>query len=514
MNLRRQQWCAALLVGLLLLVPLWHGFDKPGTVMDEGALLVYPELIAKGKLPYRDFETFYGPANLYVLATAYRAFGTNIFVERGVGLVYRLLIISAAFLLARPWGIVVASGCMAVTGFLVVQTGLGAFAWIGGLACLLWSLWLMCKADSTARVLAGGIMAGCTLLFRPDLVVALGLSALPVWLVLPRTARWKYVAGAALAVLPLAVLTLLAGWDPICNNLLLFPVFRSSPGRRLPVLSADLYLICLLVLHLIASLFNAAVGATMVRTQPREIGARLFFGSALLGLGLTHQVVQRLDLMHVLSAAIVSIGLLPLSLTALLSGTTPAHVRRWPAALAIMTVLAILAFAAPELFARFRNEVISTLNPTADDTGFVKINSRSFPLGAADRTAAANEIVAALTSLAAPGQKLFVGPADLRRTNYNNTFFYHLLPQLVPATYFLEMNPLSANRPDSRLAADVQSADWLLLDRTLDNWNEPNRSIEFGSDSPNVIVRDHFELVKESGNYLLYRKTKSLTAAG
>jgi hypothetical protein len=210
--------------------------------------------------------------------------------------------------------------------------------------------------------------------------------------------------------------------------------------------------------------------------------------------------------MHVLSAAIVSIGLLPLTLTALLSARTPTRVRRWPAPLAITTVFAVLAFLAPELFARFRQEVISSLNPTADNVGIVKSNVRSFPLGAADRTAAANEIVAALADMAAPGQKLFVGPVDLRRTNYNNTFFYHLLPQLVPATYFLEMNPLSANRPDSRLAADVQSADWLLLDRTLDNWNEPNRSVEFGSDSPNVIVRDHFEVVKEVGKFLLYRR--------
>ena len=506
MNLQRQQWCAALLVGLLLLAPLWHSFEKPGTVMDEGALLVYPELIAKGKLPYRDFETFYGPANLYVLATAYSAFGTNIFVERAVGLFYRLLIVGAVFLLARQWGLTVASGCMAVSGFLVVQTGLGASAWIGGLACLLWSLWLTRRTDSTPCAVAGGIMAGCALLFRPDLVVAVGLSALPLLLVLPRSVRWKYLAGAALALLPMGGLTLLVGWEQIYNNLVLFPVFRSNPGRRLPVLSAEFYLICLFVLHLIASLFNAAVGVKTVRAQPREMESRLLFGSALLGLGLTHQVVQRLDLTHVLSAVIVSVGFLPLSLTALLRGPNPPPVRRWTAVLAVTLVFTILAFAAPELFARFRHEVISSLNPAADNAAFVKIDSRSFPLGAVDRTRAANEIVAALAHFAAPGQRLFVGPADLRRTNYNNTFFYHLLPQLVPATYFLEMNPLSANRPDSRLAADVQSADWLLLDRILDTWNEPNRSAEFGSDSANVIVRDHFELVKEVDNYLLYRR--------
>jgi hypothetical protein len=55
----------------------------------------------------------------------------------------------------------------------------------------------------------------------------------------------------------------------------------------------------------------------------------------------------------------------------------------------------------------------------------------------------------------------------LRRTNYNNTFLYYLLSQLTPATYFLEINPLSANRPGLRLSADVPSADWLIIGSSL-----------------------------------------------
>jgi hypothetical protein len=111
-----------------------------------------------------------------------------------------------------------------------------------------------------------------------------------------------------------------------------------------------------------------------------------------------------------------------------------------------------------------------------------------------------------MTSLASPGQRLFVGPADLRRTNYNATFLYHLLPQLIPATYFLEMNPLSANRPGSRLSADVLSADWLILDHRLDEWNEPNESSRFGPDAPNQVVQSNFELHARQGSYDIYRK--------
>ena len=176
-----RQFLAALLIALCVLVPLSRGFDRPGTVMDEGAVLVYPELILKGQLPYRDFETFYGPGNLYVLAASYSVFGINIFVERTVGLCYRLLVLIAVFLIARPYGTVIAAGCMAVCGFLLVPTGLGAFAWIGGLACLLWSLWLTAKPESGRRALGGGLMAGFALLFRPDLVLAVVFSAFPLF---------------------------------------------------------------------------------------------------------------------------------------------------------------------------------------------------------------------------------------------------------------------------------------------------------------------------------------------
>ena len=506
MKIPRQQFIAALLVALCLLIPFGNGFGKPGTVMDEGAVLVYPELILKGKLPYRDFETFYGPGNLYVLAGFYSVLGVNISVERTVGLLYRLLILIGIYLIALRWGTAIAAGCMAMTGFLLVQTGLGAFAWIGGLACLVWSLWLIANPNSARRSLAGGFIAGCALLFRPDLILAVVLSALALFLMLPRSRRWKYLIGLFLGLLPMAWLALLVGWEQTYANLVLFPVFISSPGRHLPILAAERYLILLLVLHVIASLINIAVGLAALRANPQDIGPRLLLGCALLGAGLTHQVVQRLDLMHVLSAAIISLGLLPLCFFVSLSFLKAKVPRPWAALLALTTVFSLICLAAPELSARFRQDTISSLNPRIRHMAFLELGDRSFPLGAMDRIRTAGTILTDLVRLSQPGQKLFVGPSDLRRTNYNNTFIYHLLPQLSPATYFLEMNPLSANRPDSRLAADVQTADWLLLDRALDNWNEANRSNEFGSDAPNAVVRDHFELEKQAGTYLLYRR--------
>jgi len=81
-------------------------------------------------------------------------------------------------------------------------------------------------------------------------------------------------------------------------------------------------------------------------------------------------------------------------------------------------------------------------------------------------------------------------------------------PQLAPATYFLEMNPGSANAPNSRLPRDVANADWVILNRRWDFLNESNRSIQLGASDPNQIVRQNFDFWSESGSYLLFRNKK------
>src|ERR1043166_4235386 len=133
---------AAALILIALLVPLSHGFRVPAVPMDEGSLLVYPERILKGDLPYRDFETFYGPANLWVLGCAYKFFGANIFVERAIGLIYRVVILTGIWVLTHKRGTLLAVGCTAISGFLLVCTWLAAYAWMGAIACGLWSVYL------------------------------------------------------------------------------------------------------------------------------------------------------------------------------------------------------------------------------------------------------------------------------------------------------------------------------------------------------------------------------------
>jgi len=505
MSESRRKFFAAVLVLLFFGIPLWHGFEKRALPMDEGFLLVYPELILKGQLPYRDFETFYGPGNPYLLSGVYALFGVSPWVERGVGVIYRLLILAAVMGLAQRWGTIIALGCTAITGFLLVPTDLVAYAWMAAVALGLSSLWLSAKFEVPWRCWLAGACAGVALLFRVDLGPAILASAIPLLLVMEGSRRWKWLFGMMIGLLPLGLLALAVGFQSLLDNLFLFPVIYSGPGRRLPLFSADPLVIYLFFAHVVASVINVVGGAFAVRRSPRDPQSRLLLGWALFGLGLTHQAIQRADTLHVLYAAFVSIGMLPLSVLIISTLGQSRPVSRSKALLAGVGVFAALAALLPELTTAFRSEFSASLT-NSEPALVLEHNDRSYPVDSVDTVRTVTTLLHDLDKFSVADQRLFVGPADLRRTNYTDTYLYYMLPKLRPATYFLEMNPGSANRPNSRLVTDLESADWLILNRRWDNWKEPNRSREFGSEGPNMVVRERFALQGEYGGFLLFRR--------
>ncbi len=504
---RRHNLLLQMLTVIGLLAFFIPAFEKGAAPMDEGSLLVYPELLAQGKLPYRDFETFYGPANTYVLAASYSLFGTSITVERTIGLIYRALVLSLTFALIARWDTTLAIGCTALTAWILLASGIVAYAWLGGIVCILGSLLLLAEPKSNTRASWSGLLAGFALLFRPDLGPAVIVSALPLFLLLELPRRLCHLMGVAAGLLPLALLGCLTGPQEIVNNLFLYPVLRCNPARHLPISGVESYIFIFFITHLLAVSLNVIAGILAVRAQPRNGRARLLLSLALLGAALTPQAAQRLDLMHLISAAFASIGLLPVSLI-----TLAARGREWQpklafVLLAVITVLAAVEAIAPELAAFVRQEARAAFAPGDDNSEkIVRYQGRSFPCPSAADATALLHMLHLLDIKSVPGERLFVGPADLRRTNYCDTFIYHLIPKLRPSSYFLEMNPFSANRAGSRLADDVASADWLVLNRALDTWREENRSLEFQSGAPNSVVRDQFQQVGQFGSFVLLRR--------
>jgi hypothetical protein len=137
----------------------------------------------------------------------------------------------------------------------------------------------------------------------------------------------------------------------------------------------------------------------------------------------------------------------------------------------------------------------------------IEHDGRVFYYGKPDRAAAANLVIEEAARRARPGDRLFVGPANLRKTPYSDAYLYYMLPDLDPATYFIEMDPGVANAEGSGLAEDLASADLVILSSIWDDWNEPNDSRDTGSAAAERVLERDFCLVEDYlDRYELYRR--------
>jgi hypothetical protein len=110
-----------------------------------------------------------------------------------------------------------------------------------------------------------------------------------------------------------------------------------------------------------------------------------------------------------------------------------------------------------------------------------------------------DDLLPAVERVSEPGDRLFVGPHDLRQTPYSDAYLYYLLPDLPPATHYIEMDPGVADAEGSGLAEDLASADVVILSHVWDAWTEPNDSRKVGSSEPVRVLEERFCLVDSFG---------------
>jgi hypothetical protein len=306
----------SLLVPVLCLTVLIFAFasayHRAGDPMDEGMVLLYPELIQHGEVPYRDFESIYGPGNWYFLAGVYGLFGTHINVERTVGLADRLACVLAIFALTRRWGLPIATCCMLLAGAILISSGIEALSWYGAMAFALSAIVLLVRSTSFSRCAVAGLLAGIAILFRVDVSPALMLAALPIlWnLDWRKRAVLSGVAGAT-ALLPLLAIACFAGAGTVLHNIFFVPVIYSSPAHKIPFSTVEPRLAQFFVVHLVAAIVNIAAAVVAVRREQNQNAALAFLAAALFAAGITHQPYHRLDFVHLLFALFATIPFMP-----------------------------------------------------------------------------------------------------------------------------------------------------------------------------------------------------------
>lgn len=182
---QRRRWPDLVAVAVLaagLLLPLRGLLVNQGPPMEEGFMLVFPELVLRGELPNRDFLHLYGPGGLWVLAGAFKVFGVSLLVERLVAFLQLAGIVFGVYLIARRWGRLLGLASAVISLVIIVPPlGLTALAWNGavalGLLALVAALASLDRDQGHTRTVVAGVLFGFALLYRLDLVVAVALGA-------------------------------------------------------------------------------------------------------------------------------------------------------------------------------------------------------------------------------------------------------------------------------------------------------------------------------------------------
>lgn len=484
-------------------------------------MLVFPELVLNGQVPNRDFLHLYGPGGLWVLAAAFKAFGTILQVERAVGLLQLVGVVAGVFAAVRPWGRWVAvAGATATAVIVIPPIGLTALAWVGAVAFGLWSVVVARRTESRGALFGAGVLGGAALLYRPDVVLAVGLSGLVVLLGLRRNEqRWAYLVGGAAGVAPYLVHFAMAGPGNVIRGLVLDPVFDLRGGRTLPLPpSWDRFdgflqragllaeppwpfpsppspsqLTLWLGLLLLANVVLVVAGVVLVR---RAGGDRRLLALAMFSVGLLPQALQRADSTHLAWVSCVPFGLLGAALVVLVRN-------RIVASLAPLLVMLVVV---PHFTWRtYVDTVAKSVGARPIESGEMRRGDRVFYYGRPDAVTSVRDLLDAVDQVAEPGDTLFVGTGDLRKTPYSEAFLYYLLPELPPATRYIEMDPGVANAEDSGLADELAAADIVILSSVRDDWVEPNESLEFGPSEPNEVLERDFCQVGSFGTGLFGR---------
>jgi hypothetical protein len=509
-------WALALaLVLAAMLFPLLPTHTDPGPAMDEGLLLVEPERVLEGDLPNRDFESFYGPANTYVLAAVYAVSEPDVVIERGVGVAYRLAVIAGVFALASFAGIVVAVAAGLISGVLLFTTGPIAFAYFGGLACAILGLFLLARAATRIGTrgrlyVLAGIAGGLAISYRPQFGFALLLGAVPLLLGHSAAAVRRFVLGAALGALPLAVHTVIAGPAAVFENLVVDAFFRSAPQSTRPFppeVASETRLMVLTGIALVALVVCAAI---LWRRAPRSADARRVAAIALFSAGLAPQALGRVGALHLIEVACVAVPLLPYAFIAVAGERWTAPLRSVVPAAVTAALVAVLAWSYVQPIRPAYGRALQ-FPPWAEDVGAdvrdVERGSRSFPLSTGQEAEEAAETLAVIDELTEPGDRLVVGSDDLIRTFYNDTYLYHLLPELEPGTYYLTMAPGTANGDDSRLPDEVAAADVVVLG-TLPSYEQLLPRSELGSTEATEVLAQHFCLRESFFVHRIYERCR------
>jgi hypothetical protein len=454
---------------------------------DESMLIVYPDRILSGQWPNRDFfNNAYGPGQFWLLAGAFKVFGTSVVTERLTGWLLHCAIAFGVVRIAWPRGRFVAGIAGCTSAFILAFLGLPAFAWLGALSLAVWSIGVLTGRGARGAFVVAGLMVALVFLFRPDLGPAAVICQVPLlW-----RSRFKlfWVLGLGLGAVPMVVHLTLAGPEFLDN--VRFIMGRTSTGvamapdtSALPRVAAPL-----LVVSVLALVWKA------VRKRDPVLSA-----VTALSILLLPQAFQRLDLTHI---AYVGCFIWPMWFTFVFIGSPAARglIHRYGAEWLrrCLSVTAVILL----------GTTIIMVGSTWRQTFWLTHLDRSMPLRDPRAVQEHQALIAALNARVPRGEPIFVGAVDMSVLNYSPMYLYYLLPEYRPAGYYLEL-PGGFGDVGKALSKDIRGAGALLLSDAPELQRSQYRSGWRGPADADNAVAKHFCQVGRYGHILLYTRCGS-----
>lgn len=447
-------FCGVLAIRAMLLrgLKVFDGYD-------EAILFANAQMMADGRVPYRDFYSNY-PPGIFQIVRLVTALGIEpIWGMRAMSLGVRIATaLCAAWLVGRSRGGV---ACLATaTAVLVIQSRMGtapfAYALAVLLALVLIAAWPGATAHRWQRV-ASGMLLGCMSYLRHDLVT----YALPLFVTAEAVSWWlhrrtfffasprqlgEFVIGAGMTALLLWMpVFATAGFWRVLHDLALDQAAVVLPARKLPIPSMiepvaigglNLNLPGAIAQHVRFGIVLAAVGSctgtfaavrALAAKSERTPGSRVSVLIAIFSIATLPQALGRTDYLHV--AFIV-----PVVLTAALCALG----RRTAELIALISLIPWFSGTT-----RFIGPTDALYLARADDSAFIPPERKRLA-----------DFVRAQT---APGEPIFVGCASHRQIITNPLDIYYLARR-PGATRYMQFDPglATSHQGQSEMVTDLQ----------------------------------------------------------
>ena len=294
------------------------------------------------------------------------------------------------------------------------------------------------------------------------------------------------------------------------ENLVVDAFFRSAPESTRPFppdLPQETRLMALVGVAVAGLVVCAAI---LWRRAPRGPEARRIAAIALFCAGLAPQALGRVGALHLIHVGCVAVPLLPYAIATVAGREWTRPLRSLVPAAGVAVLVAALAWSYVQPIRPGYGRAFQW-PPWAEDVGAdvrsVERGSRSFPLSTEQEAVEAAQTLEVIDSIAEPGDRIVVGSDDLLRTFYNDTYLYHLLPELDPGTYYLTMAPGTANGDESKLPEDVAEADVVVIG-TLPSYEQLLPRSEIGNPEAQQVLEEHFCLRDNFFIHLIYERCR------